>query len=65
MDEVIVFVQNFVDLDVLDGFQVEINYGNDVIRKFIYGKQLWIGEISFVWNGGVKGLLDGYVVVFM
>lgn len=65
MDEATASVQNFVDPDVLDGLQVEINHGNDATRKFTDGKQLWIGETSSAWNGGAKGLSDGYVAAFM
>lgn len=65
MDEATASVRNFVDPDVLDGLQVEINKGNDATRKFTRGKQLWIGETSSAWNGGAKGLSDGYVAAFM
>lgn len=65
MDEATAFVQNFIDPDVLDGLQAEINHGNYATRKFTPGKQLWIGETSSAWNGGAKGLSDGYVAAFM
>uniref|UniRef100_K1Q170 Heparanase n=1 Tax=Magallana gigas TaxID=29159 RepID=K1Q170_MAGGI len=54
-----------IDHVTMEPNPVEINKGNDATRKFTHGKQLWIGETSTAWNGGAKGLSDGYVAAFM
>lgn len=65
LDAAAASLQDFMDPDVLDGLQVEINHGNEATRKFAGGKQLWIGETSSAWGGGAKGLSDGFVAAFM
>nr|XP_022319991.1 heparanase-like [Crassostrea virginica] len=65
LDAAAASLQDFMDPDVLDGLQVEINQGNEATRKFAGGKQLWIGETSSAWGGGAKGLSDGFVAAFM
>ncbi|XP_062592250.1 heparanase-like, partial [Saccostrea cucullata] len=65
MDQASACLRDFIDPDILDGLQVEINHGNDATKKFTKGKQLWIGETSSAWGGGAKGLSDTYVAAFM
>jgi heparanase 1 len=64
-DQAYASLGDFLDPNILDGLQVEINRGNDATQKFAKGKQLWIGETSSAWGGGAKGLSDAYVAAFV